>query len=216
MTKSPIMAGMTAAASLLLTSLSFNADQNFAKTFSQAPQGPKIEKKHDTDINASSAGGVSAQLREASDAHATQSDEDSVFVKTKWKHPVANSLADKSPGEKSPVIAAAPVVEPAEAFVATAYSLWGITASGRYVSRGIIAADHAVIPLGSRVRLEAGPYSGEYLVADTGSAIRGHKIDIWMPSTREALRFGRRKVRLTVLTYGGKKRYAAHRRRGRN
>lgn len=90
-------------------------------------------------------------------------------------------------------------------YVATAYSLRGRTASGRYVSQGIIAADPRVLPLGSRVRLEAGAWSGEYLVADTGGAIRGRKIDIWTPSTREAIRFGRRKVKLTVLSYPAKR-----------
>lgn len=87
-------------------------------------------------------------------------------------------------------------------FVATAYNLRGKTASGKYVARGIIAADRTVLPLGTRVRLEAGAYSGEYLVADTGGAVRGRKIDIWMPSGSEAMRFGRRAVKLTVLTYG--------------
>ncbi|HYO63844.1 MAG TPA: 3D domain-containing protein [Pyrinomonadaceae bacterium] len=76
----------------------------------------------------------------------------------------------------------------------------GRTASGQHVTRGIIAADRRVLPLGTRVRLDAGPYSGEYLVADTGGAVRGRKIDIWVPSGREAVRFGRRKVKLTVLT----------------
>ena len=90
-------------------------------------------------------------------------------------------------------------------YVATAYSLRGKTASGRYVSQGIIAADPRVLPLGSRVRLEAGAWSGEYLVADTGGAIRGRKIDIWTPTTREAMRFGRRKVKLTVLSYPSKR-----------
>jgi len=87
-------------------------------------------------------------------------------------------------------------------YVATAYSLKGRTASGRMVSRGLIAADPAVLPLGSRVRLEHPGYSGEYLVADTGGAIRGRRIDIWTPSTSEAMRFGRRTVKLTVLSYG--------------
>lgn len=91
------------------------------------------------------------------------------------------------------------------AYTATAYSLRGRTASGKFVSQGIIAADPRVLPLGSRVRLEAGAWSGEYLVADTGGAIRGRKIDIWTPSTREAMRFGRRTVKLTVLSYGGKR-----------
>ncbi len=97
-------------------------------------------------------------------------------------------------------------VIPSSAYVATAYSLRGRTASGRPVSKGLIAADTRVLPLGSRVRLEAGAYSGEYLVADTGGAVRGRRIDIWTPSAGEALRFGRRTIKVTVLSYGGKRR----------
>jgi 3D (Asp-Asp-Asp) domain-containing protein len=92
---------------------------------------------------------------------------------------------------------------PASTYVATAYSLRGRTASGRMVSRGLIAADPRFLPLGSRVRLEHPGYSGEYLVADTGGMIRGRRIDIWTPTSREAIRFGRRSVKLTVLSYGG-------------
>ena len=99
-------------------------------------------------------------------------------------------------------------VVPATHYVATAYSLRGRTASGVPVSKGIIAADPRVLPLGSRVRLEAGTYSGEYVVADTGGMVRGKRIDIWTPSSREAMRFGRRTVKLTVLALGGKKRSA--------
>jgi 3D (Asp-Asp-Asp) domain-containing protein len=94
---------------------------------------------------------------------------------------------------------------PPTPYVATAYSLKGRTASGRYVGKGIIAADPRHLPLGSRVRLHAGGYSGDYVVADTGGKIRGRRIDIWTPSSREAMRFGRRTVKLTVLTYGGRR-----------
>jgi 3D (Asp-Asp-Asp) domain-containing protein len=97
---------------------------------------------------------------------------------------------------------------PATNYVATAYSLRGRTASGLPVSKGIIAADPRVLPLGSRVRIEAGSYSGEYLVADTGGMVRGKRIDIWTPSSREAMRFGRRTVKLTILSLGRKKRAA--------
>ena len=100
------------------------------------------------------------------------------------------------------------VVRPAP-YVATAYSLRGRTASGRPVSKGLIAADPRVLPLGSRVKLEAGNYSGEYLVADTGGAVRGRHIDIWTPSSREAMRFGRRVIKLTVLSWGGKRKPTA-------
>ena len=97
------------------------------------------------------------------------------------------------------------VVPPAP-YVATAYSLRGRTASGLPVAKGLIAADPRHLPLGSRVRLDAGPYSGEYIVADTGGMVRGRRIDIWTPTSREAMRFGRRVVKLTVLSLGGKKR----------
>jgi len=95
----------------------------------------------------------------------------------------------------------APSIAP-QLFTATAYALRGRTSSGQMVARGVIAADGRVLPLGTRVRLEAGAYSGEYVVADRGGAVRGHRIDIWMPSNGEARRFGRRAVKLTILNYG--------------
>lgn len=101
-------------------------------------------------------------------------------------------------GRSEPVVAA-------QTYTATAYSLRGRTASGRLVSRGLIAADPRVLPLGTRVRVEAGALSGEYLVADTGGAVKGRRIDIWIPTAREAMKFGRRAVKLTVLSFGGKR-----------
>jgi 3D (Asp-Asp-Asp) domain-containing protein len=103
-------------------------------------------------------------------------------------------------------IAETETVAPQSSYVATAYSLRGRTASGRPVSKGLIAADPRFLPLGSRVKLEAGNYSGEYLVADTGGAVRGRHIDIWTPTSREAMRFGKRTIKLTVLSWGGRKR----------
>lgn len=115
-----------------------------------------------------------------------------------------SEVAGKS-ASSTEVTAAPNSLEPTAAYVATAYSLRGRTASGRMVTRGLIAADPRVLPLGTRVRLDHPGYAGEYLVADTGGAIRGKRIDIWTPSTGEAMRFGRRTVKLTVLSYGGRK-----------
>ena len=84
-------------------------------------------------------------------------------------------------------------------FVATAYCLKGRTAMGHGVRRGIIAADPRVLRLGSRVNLNAGAYSGQYLVSDTGGRIKGKKIDIWVSSCSEARRFGRRTVSISSL-----------------
>lgn len=100
------------------------------------------------------------------------------------------------------------IMVPGETYTATAYSLRGRTASGKPVARGLIAADPRVLPLGTRVRIDAGPLSGEYLVADTGGAVKGRRIDIWTPTTREAMRFGRRAVKLTVLELGGRRKKA--------
>jgi|APDOM4702015248_1054824.scaffolds.fasta_scaffold33127_3 3D (Asp-Asp-Asp) domain-containing protein len=81
-------------------------------------------------------------------------------------------------------------------FSATAYCLQGRTAMGHGVRRGIVAADPRVLKLGSRVTISAGAWSGTYLVSDTGGAIRGKKIDIWVPNCSEARKFGRRNVQI--------------------
>ena len=111
-----------------------------------------------------------------------------------------DAKAEPAPAEKS----VEPVV-PAQAYMATAYSLRGRTASGRPVARGMIAADPRFLPIGTRVRIEAGEFSGEYVVADTGGAVKGRRVDIWTPTAREAMRFGRRAIKLTVLELGGKR-----------
>lgn len=90
----------------------------------------------------------------------------------------------------------------AKTFLATAYCLKGQTASGVLVRRGIIAADPKILPLGSVVRLHAGSYSGIYTVMDTGGAIRGQRIDIFLPTRAEAIRFGSRKIKVEVIRHG--------------
>jgi 3D (Asp-Asp-Asp) domain-containing protein len=88
-------------------------------------------------------------------------------------------------------------------FEVTAYSLAGRTASGTHVREGVAAADPDVLPFGSRVRLlNAGRYSGIYVVEDTGRAIEGRELDIYIPSTAEAKRFGRRRVEVEILRRG--------------
>lgn len=84
-------------------------------------------------------------------------------------------------------------------FSATAYCLSGRTAMGHSVRRGLIAADPRILPLGSKVVIQAGPWSGTYIVSDTGSGIKGKEIDIWVASCSEARRFGRRTVQVSLL-----------------
>ena len=90
-----------------------------------------------------------------------------------------------------------------QTFSATAYSIEGTTKSGAQTRTGIVAADPRVLPLGSRIRVrEAGAYDGEYVVHDTGPAIKGREIDIYVPNDAEAKRFGRRTVQVEVLSRG--------------
>lgn len=85
------------------------------------------------------------------------------------------------------------------AFRATAYCLQGRTALGSGVRRGIVAADPRILPLGTRIQVSAGSYSGTYTVADTGGAVRGRILDVWVPSCSEAVRFGRKSVTVSVI-----------------
>jgi 3D (Asp-Asp-Asp) domain-containing protein len=113
-----------------------------------------------------------------------------------------DSKVESAPVTSATVKSAEPVVL---GYTATAYSLRGRTASGKPVTRGVIAADPRVLPLGTRVRIDAGEFSGEYVVADTGGAVKGRRVDIWTPTAREAMRFGRRAVKLTILELGGRR-----------
>jgi len=78
---------------------------------------------------------------------------------------------------------------------AVAYHLPGRTASGLPVGKGIVAVDPKVIPLFSHMHI---PGYGPGIAADVGTAIKGRIIDLWMPSTAAARRWGRRTVTITV------------------
>jgi 3D (Asp-Asp-Asp) domain-containing protein len=90
------------------------------------------------------------------------------------------------------------------AFSATAYCKGLVTTSGVAVQAGIAAADPALLPVGSVVTAESLParYNGIYTILDTGPAVQGREVDLYMWSCHEALAFGRRPVRLTVLRLG--------------
>jgi len=84
--------------------------------------------------------------------------------------------------------------------VATAYCLRGTTASGTTVHRGTVAADPRVLPLGSRISIRG--RRGPYVVEDNGGAMKGRRIDIYMPSCDQAKRFGRQRVTVTIERLG--------------
>lgn len=85
-------------------------------------------------------------------------------------------------------------------FHATAYCLKGRTASGIDTRPGMIAADPRVLPLGTVVHLRSGRYTGTYTVMDTGGRIKGRIVDVYVRTHREAIEFGRRQVKIKVIS----------------
>jgi 3D (Asp-Asp-Asp) domain-containing protein len=90
-------------------------------------------------------------------------------------------------------------------FTATAYCRGTTTASGVNVRNGIAAADPDLLPVGSVIQLDrlGDRYNGIYTVMDTGPAVQGRHIDIYMWDCDEArYEFGRRSAGITVLRLG--------------
>lgn len=89
---------------------------------------------------------------------------------------------------------------------------YGITATGTNLqghsvwSAKAIAVDPDFIPLGSKVQISFNnpqfkKYDGVYTAVDTGSAIKGNRIDLFMGenSTKEALKFGIQNAKIRLL-----------------
>lgn len=110
-----------------------------------------------------------------------------------------------APAESAPVVeAAAPsskeIIVEATAYTASCEGCSGITATGIDLlanpNQKVISVDPSVIPLGSKVYVEG---YGEAIAGDTGGAIKGNKIDIFIPTKQEAINFGRKQVKVTIL-----------------
>jgi len=81
-------------------------------------------------------------------------------------------------------------------FEATAYTWSGNrTATGTWPSRGTVAVDPRVIPLGTELHVEG---YGPAVAADTGGDIQGQRIDIYMDTASECWQWGRRQVQIQI------------------
>jgi len=187
----PLLGGSAAAVALLSASLLFISQPSVAETLASSQEIQQKGKGVATETKT-----PGAELSKTTEAPVETDD----AIKETENTGTVGLIAPPSTIDKSGSEAVAETTAQALTFTATAYSLRGRTANGGLVSRGIIAADRRVLPIGTRVRIDAGSYSGEYVVADTGGAVRGRRVDIWVPNAGEAVRFGRRPVKLTVLT----------------
>ncbi|QFG01238.1 LysM peptidoglycan-binding domain-containing protein [Psychrobacillus glaciei] len=106
----------------------------------------------------------------------------------------------------SPIISSSPVQEGKEmTVIATAYTAYcngcsGTTAYGIDLranpDQKVIAVDPRIIPLGTKVWVEG---YGEAIAGDTGGAIKGNKIDVFIPSYDSAMQWGVKKVKIRVI-----------------
>jgi 3D (Asp-Asp-Asp) domain-containing protein/peptidoglycan hydrolase CwlO-like protein len=109
--------------------------------------------------------------------------------------PVASSPDPVAPtdggGDVSP--------EPGRQVVVTStmYCLTGTTATGIPVAPGVVAVDPAYIPLGTRMYI---PGYGEGVAADTGGAVVGWFVDMWVSSCARAAAYGKQTI--TITLYG--------------
>jgi 3D (Asp-Asp-Asp) domain-containing protein len=85
---------------------------------------------------------------------------------------------------------------------ATAYCDHGETRSGAYTRPGTVGTDPRVLPIGSVIRIRTPQYAGTYTALDTGAAVKGHDVDIFVPNCAEARKFGKRAVVAEVLRVG--------------
>jgi len=88
----------------------------------------------------------------------------------------------------------------ATAYTADCEGCSGVTATGIDLNKNpnqkVIAVDPKVIPLGSTVYVEG---YGKAIAGDTGGAIKGKKIDLFMSSEKQALKWGRQQVEVKIL-----------------
>jgi len=89
-------------------------------------------------------------------------------------------------------------------FAVTGYCKGTTTASGVNVRSGIAASDPDLLPVGSVVQIDRldDKYNGVYTIMDTGPAVQGRKLDIYMWSCNEALDLGKRDAIVTVVRLG--------------
>lgn len=89
--------------------------------------------------------------------------------------------------------------------VASAYTAYcngctGVTSTGINLrnnpSAKVVAVDPDVIPLGTKIWVEGYGYA---IAGDTGSAIKGERIDLFIADSKAAKKFGKKKVRVKIL-----------------
>lgn len=88
----------------------------------------------------------------------------------------------------------------ATAYTAHCNGCTGLTKTGLNLRKNpdlkVIAVDPSVIKLGTKVHVEGYGYA---VAGDIGSAIKGNKIDVFIPNKTRAYQWGRKNVKIKIL-----------------
>ncbi|ESU33890.1 hypothetical protein G3A_03605 [Bacillus sp. 17376] len=110
------------------------------------------------------------------------------------------SQAAAKPAATKPAASSNQITVEATAYTANCTGCSGITKTGVDLKANpnakVIAVDPTVIPLGSKVYVEGYGYA---TAEDIGGAIKGNRIDVFIPTQSAALQWGRKQVKVTIL-----------------
>ncbi|WP_143759446.1 3D domain-containing protein [Sporosarcina newyorkensis] len=113
-------------------------------------------------------------------------------VKQKKSEPVQSVTAEQAMPKELTVTATA--------YTAYCEGCSGTTYTGQNLrsnpDQKVIAVDPEVVPIGSKVWVEK---YGEAIAGDIGGAIKGNKIDVFIPSYERAMEWGVKQVKIRIL-----------------
>ncbi|MBM4760991.1 LysM peptidoglycan-binding domain-containing protein [Bacillus sp. B15-48] len=114
--------------------------------------------------------------------------------------PATNVSSGENQKESNPAPVEQAFIVTATAYTANCNGCSGITSTGVNLKANpdakVISVDPSVIPLGSKVHVEGYGYA---TAADTGGAIKGNKIDVFIPNHNDAIQWGRKQVKVTII-----------------
>lgn len=152
---------------------------NISLENNSAPANVEVDSKHD-------------EQAPTPEAHALKPEAEAL----KERAPV-NAKAEAEPATSK---SSKQITVKATAYTASCEGCSGITKTGINIKENpdakVIAVDPSVIPLGSKVYVEG---FGKATAADIGGGIDGKEIDIFIPSEQDAIDFGVKKLKVTIL-----------------
>ncbi|WP_141993720.1 LysM peptidoglycan-binding domain-containing protein [Bacillus sp. B4EP4a] len=158
-----------------------------------ASVGPAQESEQAAPAEQSEPAEQSKPVEQSKPAEQTKPVEQSEPAESSEKADTNNESSNQAGIEKE-------ITVRATAYTADCQGCSGTTATGVNLKANpnakVISVDPSVIPLGSKVYVEGYGYA---TAADTGSAIKGNRVDIFVPNEKDAVNWGVKNVKVQIL-----------------